>query len=293
MLLTERMQEVESLSAAEQAVASKMAELKCQLNEMTIRDLADAAFTATSAVTRLAKKMGYQGFVEFKTAYLEELHYLDSHFQDLDANLPFLPTDNLARIANSMAQMYQQTSQDTLSLIDYPQLIKAIELLEKAQTIYVLCYGAGQDLAKVFQDRMMRINKKVEVYDNIHKQFYATYNATSQDCFILITYTGTTSKIRTYLDQILKNKARSILITSKSENDLSLLCDAVLRMTTREKLYSNIANFSSTISIMMILDLLYSGLFGRDFDENFDFKKKLGQDYENCRTSITSLMDEE
>lgn len=64
-------------------------------------------------------------------------------------------------------------------------------------------------------------------------------------------------------------------------------------MSTREKLYSNIANSSSAISIMMIFDLLYSGYFRRDYEGNFAMKKRMARDYEDCCTSIFVLMDEE
>ncbi len=293
MLISEKLQEFDNLSTSEKAVANKILELEEAIKDMTVRDLAEASFTATSAVSRMAKKLGFESYLEFKEAFIKELSYLNSHFSDIDANIPFTKDDNLARVAGSMASMYEQTSKDTLELVDYSQLIRAIDLIEKSDTIHVLCYGVGQNLAWVFADRMMRIGKKVVVTDNIHTQFYSAYHSDKSDCFIVISYTGTTRKIRTYVDYINKNKAKSILITSIGENDLSLKTDVVLRMSTREKLYSNIANFSSAISIMMIFDLLYSGYFHRDYDGNFAMKKQMARDYEDCRTSISALMDEE
>lgn len=293
MLICEKLQEFDYLSTSEKAVADKILELEEAIKDMTVRDLAEAAFTATSAVSRMAKKLGFESYLEFKDEFIKELKYLNSHFTNIDANVPFTKDDNLARVAGSMASMYEQTSKDTLELVDYSQLIRAIDLIEKAVTIHVLCYGIGQDLARVFADRMMRIGKRVVVTDNIHNQFYSTYHSDKSDCFIIISYTGTTRKIRTYVDYINKNKAKSILITSIGENDLSLKSDVVLRMSTREKLYSNIANFSSAISIMMIFDLLYSGYFQRDYDGNFAMKKQMARDYEDCRTSISVMMQEE
>lgn len=293
MLISEKLQEFDNLSASEKAVANKILELEEAIKYMTVRDLAEASFTATSAVSRMAKKLGFESYLEFKEAFIKELTYLNSHFSDIDANVPFTKDDNLARVAGAMASMYEQTSQDTLELVDYSQLIRAIDLIEKADTIHVLCYGVGQDFARVFADRMMRIGKRVLVTDNIHTQFYSAYHSEKSDCFIVISYTGTTRKIRTYVEYINRNKAKSILITSIGENDLSLKTDVVLRMSTREKLYSNIANFSSAISIMMIFDLLYSGYFQRDYYGNFAMKKQMARDYEDCRTSISVVMEEE
>lgn len=293
MLICEKLQEFDTLSASEKAVANKILELKEAIGDMTIRDLAKASYTATSAVSRMAKKIGFESYLDFKEAFVKELNYLNTHFRDIDANVPFDKNDNLARVAGAMASMYEQTSKDTLELVDYSQLIRAIDLIERADTIHVICYGIGQNLGRVFADRMMRIGKKVVVTDNIHTQFYSAYHSDKSDCFIVISYTGTTRKIRTYIDYINQNKAKSILVTSIGENDISLKTDVVLRMSTREKLYSNIANFSSAISIMMIFDLLYSGYFQRDYDGNFAMKKQMARDYEDCRTSISVVMDEE
>lgn len=178
MLISEKLQEFDTLSTSEKAVAKKILELQEAIGDMTVRDLAKASYTATSAVTRMANKLGFASYLEFKEAFIKELTYLNSHFSDIDANVPFTKDDNLAQVVGAMASMYEQTSQDTLELVDYSQLIRAIDLIEKADTIHILCYGVGQDLARVFADRMMRIGKRVLVSDNIHTQFYSTYHRT-------------------------------------------------------------------------------------------------------------------
>ncbi len=293
MLISEQLAEFDTLSSSEKSVAHKVLESGPKIETMTIRDLAEAAYTATSAVTRMAKKLGFNGYQEFKDAYLDELHYLNTHFTSIDANEPFTKDDNLSRVCNSLGFLYEETSKDTLSLVDYSQLIRAIDQIEKARNIYVLCYGVGLELAKVYCDRMMRLGKRVVVTDNINQQFYQTYHCGEDDCFIVISYTGTTRKIQTYLKNIIANQAHSILITSIGEKDLSTKAEVVLRMSTRERLYSNIANFTSVVSTMLILDMLYSGYFHRNYEENFALKKKLAREYEDCRTSISILMEED
>lgn len=293
MLISEQLQEMEGFSPAEQAAAKTILTLEEKIETLTVRELAHQAHTATSAISRLAGKLGYDGFASFKKAYLEETSYLNRHFTKIDANRPFGPDDNLARVANSVGSLYGETAQDTLALVDYQELIRAIDQLEKSTTIYVLCFGVGQDLAKVFADRMMRLGKRTIVSDNINHQFYQTYNSSNDDCFILITYTGTTPKIKTYLKNINRAHAKSILLTSVGEKELSPHANTVLRMSTRERLYSNIANYTTVISTMLWLDLLYSGYFHRNYNTNFTRKRQLAKTYEDCRTSTSAVMAEE
>lgn len=270
MLIIEKLERMEQLSEAEKEVAKKVIELKGQIKDMSIRELASDSYTSTSAVTRLCHKMGFRGYHDFKEKYLEEMKYLHEHFENIDANIPFLKDDNLAKVLGSVSELYQETAKDTLSLVDYFDYIEATKMIDRSQNIYVLCIGVAIELGKIFADRMMRIGKNVIVSENVNEQFYQSYNATQDDTFILISYSGTTLKTKQYIENIVKRKAHSILITSRGESQWQDKVDIILPMTTREKLYSHIASYTSTVSIMLILDMLYSIMM-----KLFNIKKKL------------------
>ncbi len=292
MLIKEQLEKEAKLSSLQQTIAKKILELEDDLADLTIRELAELSYTSTTAIIRLCQKLGYDKYSDFKKAYLKEVHYLKNYFQEVDANLPFTKEDPLTRVCGSIASLYEQTTKDTLSLVDYSQLIHATMLLQKAKIIYVICIGVGNDIAKVFADKMLLIGKKVVVIDNFNEQFYQVHENKKDDCFIVITYTGTTTNIRKYYKYLTKGEASTILITSVSETYLSSQSDAVLKMTTREKLYSNISSFSSTLSTMLILDMLYASYFQKDYDHNLEKKIKIANDYEDARSSISEIMDE-
>ena len=69
--------------------------------------------------------------------------------------------------------------------------------------------------------------------------------------------------------------------------------DIILPMTTREKLYSNIATFTSTVSIMLIFDMLYSCYFYRHYDQSFQHKKAVALSYEPRRKASQKVMEED
>ena len=41
-------------------------------------------------------------FEEFKEMYVEELHYLNSNFSDINPSIPFMTEDNIQTISNKM-----------------------------------------------------------------------------------------------------------------------------------------------------------------------------------------------
>ena len=96
-----------------------------------------------------------------------------------------------------------------------------------------------------------------------------------------------------YIENIVKRKAHSILITSRGESQWQDKVDIILPMTTREKLYSHIASYTSTVSIMLILDMLYSCYFHKHYDEAFQHKKEVALSYEPLRKASQKVMEED
>ncbi|MCD7839416.1 MAG: MurR/RpiR family transcriptional regulator [Erysipelotrichaceae bacterium] len=282
-----------NFSNAEKAVANKLIELQDNIKDISVRELAKMSYTSTSAVVRLCNKLGFDGYNDFKEKYLEEIAYENAHFDNIDANFPFTKDDNLARVMNSIGELYQETTKDTLSLINYYDYIEAVKIMKNCHNIYVLSIGQAFNAGKVFADRMNRIGKNVIVSDNFNEQFYYSYNTLKNDCFIIITYSGSTPRTISYIDNIAKSQSKLILITSVGENEIKKKADIVLPMTTREKLYTNIATYSSFISTMLILDMLYSCYFQENFDENLKHKREVAKLYEPLRRATNEVMTED
>lgn len=282
-----------NFSNAEKAVANKLIELQDNIKDISVRELAKMSYTSTSAVTRLCNKLGFDGYNDFKEKYLEEIAYENAHFDNIDANFPFTKEDNLARVMNSISELYQETAKDTMSLVNYYDYIEAVKIMKSSNNIYVFSTGPSLSAGKVFADRMFRIGKNVIVTHNFNEQYYYSYNTLDNDCFIIITYSGTTTKTVELINNVAKSKSKMILITSIGESEIKSKADIVLLMTTREKLYTNIASYSSLISSMLILDMLYSCYFHDNFDKNLQHKREVAQAYEPFRTATNKIMMED
>lgn len=58
-------------------------------DDKSARFIAKQLNTAPSSLTRFVQKLGFAGFPDFKSAYLKELAYLNSHFSEINPNYPF------------------------------------------------------------------------------------------------------------------------------------------------------------------------------------------------------------
>lgn len=271
MLIKDKIRQTK-LTKVEMDIAKYLLAHVREIDSLSTRELAKKTFTSSSAVIRLSNKLGYEGYTELKKDILKEQKYLDSHFEQIDANIPFKKEESMMKVANSMKELMNESAEDTLMLIDHDSLQKAFLILNKSEHIYVFGFGAYVPLAKIFQLKMSRIRKHVIVQDFVGEERYQADMISEKDCAIFISYSGENHTLN-YVVHYLKEKGiPTIGITSIGENSLYDLCDCTLRMSTREKLFSKIANYSSEYSVLLILNILYSLCFKENYNENLQYK---------------------
>lgn len=288
MLLTERMQE-KVFSPSEETIIAYMFAQRGNIRDKTTKKIAEETYTHPSTLIRIAKKLGYQGWVELRDVFCEEIDYLNRHFQDIDANYPFQEQDHVITIASKLAALNQTTIHDTLSLLDKDELEKAAVLLTQADDIKIFAINNNLSLCHDFKSQMIRIGKHVDLCTV--DQGYEAANTNEKTCAIIISYTGETQEMVSILP-ILKSRNTPILVlTSIGDNSVASFADCILRITTREKLYSKIGSFSSSSSITFLLDVLYGCTFAKDYQKNLNHKIDISKYYDH-RKSPNKVIEE-
>lgn len=290
MLIREKLTNFE-FSSSERAIADFVLAHPERIEDMTVQEVARTAYTHPSTLIRVAKKMGYSGWLELKNAFLEEQHYLDDHFTEIDANFPFTSTDGVMTIAKKMAALETMTLEDSLSLLHHDQLQKARQYLLKADQIEIFASNVNTLIAQDFALQMRRIRKNVVISDILGESLYEAYNCPDNTCAILISYTGESQLILQALQTLKERKIPIIAITSIGENKLSKNCDCLLPITTREKLYSKIGSFSINTSICFVLDVLYAIVFSEHYQKNLNHLISISQRVDNRRTTSTIIKE--
>jgi DNA-binding MurR/RpiR family transcriptional regulator len=291
MIISNKLESLDTLSKSEEILAKYILSEKENIEKLSTIDLANATYTSPSTVVRLSKKLGFSGWNELKEKYLEELHYLNRHFNEIDPNYPFEQHDSFLTIASKIGHLATETIQDTIALLKNEELKKAVDLLDKARIINI--YGISNSLlmAYDFRHKMLRINRRVEIMGLPAEQIYVASNSSPNDTAILISYTGETAEGLQIADILRKNKTPIIAITSIGENSLKGFADCTLSISTREKLYSKIASYSIDNSIHLVLDILYSCLFKLNYKENLAYKTNISKQIDD-RTSDSTLIRE-
>lgn len=292
MLFEQRLLKTE-LSPNEKIVADYLLAHKEDLPHLTTRQIAKETFTTASTVIRLSQKMGYQGFNELKKDYYNELTYIKDHFQDIDPNLPFDHRLSIMHIAAINQALMVETAKDTLDLMEHDSLVQATKILTKAKTIFVCGIESNLSLIELFKAKMTRIHRRVIVENHFGNQMYSALQLTKDDCALIVSYSGNITNLVRIASELKKNQVPIITLTSIGDNYLKHYASCSLHISTREKINSKIANFSSEYSIMLVLNTLYSTIFSENYEENLRLKIDRTKDLEQSRFSTTEIIQEE
>lgn len=287
MLLKDRMNDY-PFSHSERIIVDYILDKQNEIKDYSTKMIADETYTSPSTLIRISKKLGFQGWNDFKDAYLNEVDYLNKHFQDIDPNFPFTNQDTIMNIASKIANLHAESAKDTLSLIHHDALQKAVQILRRSQEVRIFAISNLNYVGEEFVFKLNRIQKKASISLVQDLMFHDAAMMKDDECAICISYSGETPHILQVANTLKENHVPIIAITSIGDNHLSDIANVTLHISTREKSFSKIAGFVSLESISIILDTLYSCLFSLNYQANLDYKLKMSK-----RIEITRSIDNE
>lgn len=292
MLLREKIENTSHLSDSQRSVLTFMYEHPHEIEHMTLKEIAQAAYTSPATLIRLSKNLGFDGFEELRREFIKEEEYLNHNFQSIDANIPFHANDNYIGIASKLTTLMKETADDTLSLIEFQDLKKAVTILLKAEKIHLTAISFPLLYGHIFQLKMRKIGKLVEIVDLLGEQLFAEPIIGPNDCALLISYSGETPIIRQMVNLYKRKGIPMVAVTGLGNSTLRTNATVSLSITTREKLYSKISGFCNNASIQLILDILYSCIFKENYEVNLRNKKSLSKRSEPGRFATYDIMKE-
>lgn len=277
MLLIDKLRMQKDLTNTEKRIADYILQNLTTIPAINVADLAKNTYTSHSSVIRLAQKMGFDGFRDFRVAVSEIAHSDIYRSNPVDANFPFLPQDSTKEIAKKIADLTINTVQRTYAQLDDQVLDDAAELLAKAERIFLFAQGDSQIRARSFQNKLVKINKFLIIADEYADEDWNAASLTSNDCAIFITYRARVPQYERMMKHFINENIPAILLTGNSQSNLIPLAAQSIVFTQEEMDYVKVSTFSSQVAFEYILDTLFSLLYAKDFQQNLaDFKRKNG-----------------
>lgn len=296
MTLAQRVEEltISSGGDSKRTIGEFVLQQKGRLCEFSTQQIANETYTSKSALVRFAKTLGFSGWKDFAREFVSEQHYQDTHYSDIDPNIPFHADSSTKDIISLMCSLQMESLMDTADLIKPWQIDKVVDLLEQSNRIALFGMSPNNLLGELFRRRMLTVGKLVEI-PALGDSGLLAASLREGDCAIIISYSGNshTCEPLNALRFLEKNHVPVIGITSCGTNYLRQHAAHTLSISSQEKLFSKISTFATETSILYILNVLFSTYFARNFQENFKEKVDMGRVLEYQRFSNVSELKED
>lgn len=217
-----------------------------ELIYLSITELSSKLKVAEATIVRFCKKLGYNGFQDFKLSLSKELGVREDSTRN----------SLVRKIALRMTDAIEETSRS----IDYDQCLQIADLLIKARRIGAFGVGNSSITATEFGNVMARIGITVIVTPDPHLQAMITGNMTEGDVVVLISVSGSTKDIIDVAEIAKRNGVKIVVITCYDHSPLTKYADYVLNSTRREAAYEG-GSVSTIVSISFIVNVLYNAIY--------------------------------
>lgn len=200
---------------------------------LSIQHLAAKLFTVPNTITRLSKKLGYDGYAQMKISLKEELHTEEEPKKD---SLSF----NINK---------------TIDIIDPEKLSIISKLIQEARRVLFFAVGDTAPFCEIMVKYLKVVGKHSEYYFHRHDIIHEVNTLEENDVLFLISLSGETSQVLEMASLAKEKGARLITLTHFSENSLQQMADANLYCYSPKKTYKDF-NITDKTPVMIILRAL-------------------------------------
>lgn len=267
------------LSLKEQAIADYILENPSKVSHSSISDLSNELGIADSTFFQFTKKLGYNGFKDFKMAMLMQ----ENDFSAISIHENIQKSDNELTMAQKVFDSNMTTLTDTKNLLKEEDLKLAAAMINQSKRLFFFGVGGSEIVATDAYHKFLRSPITVFHSSDYHIQLMEASLLTPDDCGIFISHTGK-SRETIKLAQVAKNNgAKIIVITSHAASPLAKLGDVVFISISEETEFRSEA-LASRIAQLSIMDSLYVILM-------FINRDKAQQSIAKIRRSISKIKE--
>ncbi|EHJ00803.1 transcriptional regulator, RpiR family [Clostridium sp. DL-VIII] len=240
--------------------------------KMSALEISDACFISTSTIYRLCQKLDLSGLSELKVQISMSINEYLKENNPIDYNYPFKQNETQYQIVLKLKELYEQTLVSSLNLIDLEQLRLISNVLKKAQHIDFYTSAGNLYFAENFKFQMQEIGTFINVPLEEYHQRLTASTSDKEHIAIIVSFEARGVIIKEIADILKKNKTPIILISSTNENPLTKYANYHLYLSSNENHFNKISSFSTRLSLLYVLDCIYTCYFKFDYDQNVKYK---------------------
>ncbi len=272
-----------NLTDNEQILVSYLLKNPIDFIELNAQEISKRCFVSVSSIYRLCQKLELSGLSELKVQMSSSLNNYLKENTDFDFNFPIKQNQKPYDIPRLLEEDYHQTIQATINLMDTEELQRVAKAMKKAKQIDIYTSAGNLYFAQNFVFQMLEIGVDVHITSEEYSQRLQAGKSNEDNLAIVISFGGRGAIIVPQLKTLRMNKTPVVAITSSDQNNnIEKYGDYCLYLCSSEDHYYKISSFATRLSLLYILDCLYTAYFNLDYEKNMEKKLELYRKLTYC-----------
>lgn len=227
--------------------------------DTSLRLVAEDAGVSDSMIVKIAKKLGFNGFRDFRAALVQ---YRQSDTAAL--HIEISPEDSSTDIVRKVFNTAVQAIEETMSILDMAAFDRAVSLLHEARQRDFYGLGGSAQIARDVSHKFLRIGLRSAVFDDAHMMAMSASLLGPGDVALCFSHSGATTAVIDALRLARQNGARTIAVTNYSHSPVTEIADVVLSSTAQGSPLLG-ENAAARIAQLNIMDAIFVSVAQRDF----------------------------
>lgn len=253
------------LARAEQRVANVVLEDPSSVARRSITEVALAANTSETTVTRFCKAVGVGGYPQLRIALAADTARSQARTsRDLGGEIT--AADDLSSVVSKVSFADARAVEETAEQLDIATLTRIIDLVANAGRVDVYGVGASAFVAADLQQKLHRIGRVSFSWSDTHIMLTSAAVLKEGDIAVGISHTGATIDTIEALRVAREHGATTVALTNFPRSPITEVADYVLTTAARETTFRSGAT-ASRIAQLTVIDCLFIGVAQRHLDE--------------------------
>lgn len=248
-----------SLPKSERAAADLLLDEGTRVTGYTLSEYAERANSSEASIIRFCRRIGAEGFAEFKQLLENSVEGPDGH-----AAVRIGPQDDLRTVFDKIAKNYQRTLEDTLTLYT-PEYDRALEAIQDARVIHFFGVGDAHLVCEAARMKFARVGKQCTAYSDTALMLAAGSLAEPSDVIVAVSFSGRTRVVVEAAKLAKANGATVACILHNDKTKLGKLADISLFTATTDITAAH-DEIARRIAEHAIIDTLYMAMVARNQD---------------------------
>jgi RpiR family carbohydrate utilization transcriptional regulator len=246
-----------SLTAGEKKIGDYVLRYPDEVVRLSITELAEACSVSDATIFRFCRKVGTEGYQDFKIALAKESVSPDSLvYADV------IPEDPLITMAEKIVEANVKALRDTLKVLDAEELDRALNAILAANKVQIYAVGGSGVAARELQFKLMQLGINANAFIDSQMQFISASLLTGNDVGIAVSHSGAKRHTVEALKLANASGATTICITSHPASPVAEIADIKLYTSAWENLAHDDSPSVRNAQLALI-DVIYEGIVMR------------------------------